>query len=937
MIRKALSLAMLFMSVLCVSAQQPQLTPLPVNPKVKHGVLSNGLSYYIMHNEEPKQRANFYIAQKVGSSLETPDQLGLAHFLEHMAFNGTEHYPGKSMLNYLQSKGIRFGADINAYTGFDETVYNINNVNTADQALMDSVLLVLHDWSGSISLETAEINAERGVIQEEWRSRNDARTRMLMDVLPKIYEEYQYEQTPIGKMEVVMNFDPDVLRAYYKKWYRPDQQGIVIVGDFDVDAMEAKVKDLFSKIEMPKNAAKREYPHISDNKKPIYASFEDPEYPYMMTTISFKDDKVPSEIRNTEEIYVMYDVLVKQVLPKLINNRLTEYANNPDCKYAMAMVSFGDYWVSSTKAAFDVTVIGKDNMKAAVADAMAIVARACKTGFTDSELARVRDEIIANYDKLYNERDKTDSEGYGREIIRHFIDNEPAPGIEKEYELVKTNLGMIPVQAINQMAQGILTSENQVIVETCPTVNGQSQLTGEEVMVGVVNDAINAQYEAYVDEVITDPLISTLPAPGKVNSLKDTAFGTQEIILSNGVKVIVKTTDFAADEITMTAFRQGGKRSYEPSQAANVILMGDAFDCSRLGNFDVVTLKKYLAGKKVGLGYEVGSYLDVLNGSSTVKDLPTLMELLYAAFTSLSADESAYKAQMDQARSFLSTQSNNPEIIYQKELMKTRYNNNPMFQVPSVELIDAASYPQMLDMLKASMKNAAEYTFIFTGNVDVATLRPLLEQYVATLPVGMLRKVADKSSVAPALGDIDNTFKLEMQSPFVKVTDIMLQPGVAYNIENSVKVDLIGDILMDVYTNTLREEEGGTYSPGAYAYINPTQNQAEIIYMFMTNDEMRDKLMKRAHDEMMNLFKNGATEEQFNKAREAALKQYENNVRTNSYWENALTLWQRGWDTISGHEAAIKDLTLAQFNEFMKNLYDGKNRIQVVMDGVAKK
>ncbi|MDE6793893.1 MAG: insulinase family protein, partial [Muribaculaceae bacterium] len=260
MIRKVMSLAFALMAMLSVSAQMPQLTPLPLNPKVKHGVLPNGLSYYIMHNEMPKERANFYIAQKVGSTLETQEQLGLAHFLEHMAFNGTSHYPGKNMLNYLQGKGMRFGEDINAYTYFDETVYNINNVPTTDKPLMDSVLLVLHDWSGEILLEEAEIDAERGVIQEEWRSRNDANNRMFEAILPQIYQEYQYQQTPIGKMEVVMNFKPEVLRAYYKKWYRPDQQGIVVVGDFDVDDMEKKVIDLFSPIPMPENAAPREYP-----------------------------------------------------------------------------------------------------------------------------------------------------------------------------------------------------------------------------------------------------------------------------------------------------------------------------------------------------------------------------------------------------------------------------------------------------------------------------------------------------------------------------------------------------------------------------------------------------------------------------------------------------------------------------------------------------
>ncbi|MDE6218265.1 MAG: insulinase family protein, partial [Muribaculaceae bacterium] len=351
--RKFLSLAMLLLAVFSLSAQQPQ--PLPLSQGVKSGVLPNGLHYYIMHNAEPKQRANFYIAQKVGSTLETQDQLGLAHFLEHMAFNGTTHYPGKSMLNYLQTKGIRFGADINAYTDFDETVYNINNVPTNDIQLMDSVLLVLHDWSGSILLEESEIDAERGVIREEWRSRNNAQIRMYTDLLPKIYQEYQYQQMPIGSMDVVMNFKPEVLRAYYKKWYRPDQQGIVIVGDFDAAEMEKKVIDLFSTIPMPENAAERTYPVVSSNDKPIFATFKDPELQYSLIMVHFKSDKTPFEVRNTDQGY-LFDHVLPTMISKMINNRLAEYAQKPECPYMQAGVYFSNFMIAKTKDAFTIQI-----------------------------------------------------------------------------------------------------------------------------------------------------------------------------------------------------------------------------------------------------------------------------------------------------------------------------------------------------------------------------------------------------------------------------------------------------------------------------------------------------------------------------------------------------------------------------------------------------
>ena len=339
-----MSLAMLALTSLTMLAQ----TPLPLNPEVRHGQLPNGLNYYILHNEEPKERVNFYIAQKVGSTLETPQQLGLAHFLEHMAFNGTKNFPGKNMLNYLQSKGIRFGADINAYTAFDETVYNINNVPSTDKALCDSVLLVLHDWSGSILLEEDEINAERGVIEEEWRSRNSANSRMFEAILPIVFKEYQYQQTPIGKMEIVRNFKPEELRAYYKKWYRPDLQGIVIVGDIDAEEMEKKVIALFSEIPVPENAAERTYPEVSDNEQPIYAYFKDKELQFPSVQVMFKSEKLPWEFRNTVEGFMQTQILQK-VICNMINTRLSDYAQKPECKYVYAGVSFGDYLVAKTK------------------------------------------------------------------------------------------------------------------------------------------------------------------------------------------------------------------------------------------------------------------------------------------------------------------------------------------------------------------------------------------------------------------------------------------------------------------------------------------------------------------------------------------------------------------------------------------------------------
>ena len=917
-----------------VSAQDPMGQQLPLNPKVKSGVLPNGLSYYIMHNEEPKDRANFYIAQKVGSTLETQDQLGLAHFLEHMAFNGTTNYPGKNMLNYLQSKGIRFGADINAYTSFDETVYNINNVITTDKNLMDSVLLVLHDWSGDILLEDAEIDAERGVIQEEWRSRNSASFRMYSALLPQIYQEYQYQQMPIGKMDVIMNFKPDVLRAYYKKWYRPDQQGIVIVGDFDAAEMEKKVVDLFSTIPMPENAAPREYPSVSDNETPIYASYTDPELTQQLTIISFKSEQLPTEFRNTLPGYMQEQMLLP-LLSQMINNRLNEYAQTPDCKYAYAGVGFGDYYVSKTKATFDVQVLAKNDPVAAVEDAMGIVARACKTGFNETEYERASQELLANIEKAYGERDKTSNDAFGKELCRYFIDNVPAPGIETEYQLWQMMLPQIPVDALNQIAKEVLTEQNMVVVTSAPKAEG-FELAGEEAMLSTIKNVMEAEYEALVEEKITDPLIPTLPAPGTIiSNVYDEKLGASVLTLSNGVKVVLKPTDFAGDEILMYAYKEGGKRVYEPSQAPNVLMMEDVYETAKQGNFDNKTLRKYLAGKNVSLGFSVNTYLNSLNGSSTVKDLPYLFELIYTTFTAVNPDKETYNIQLDRIKPQLELQEKNPQTIFFKNINSTMYDNNPLVQRVTLETINQANYDESFALVKEALGNPAAYTFVFVGNITPEVIDPLITQYIASLPTTPVTAPVIKTEIATAKGQVKNEFTQPMEVPMTMVYDSYTQEGLPYSAENDIQVELVGDIIGNIYVETLREEEGGTYSPSAAAMYNPDNGQWQILYLFFTNAEQQNKLISRADDELMKLLKNGADEANFNKAKEAMIKQFEINSKKNQYWTSALAQQLRfpEVDIINGYAPAMQNLTLDQFNQFMQNLYNGNNRVQIIMEG----
>ena len=929
MIKKLLSMVLTLFCVFMTNAQQP----LPLNPEVRHGVLPNGLTYYILHNEQPRNRANFYIAQKVGSALETPEQYGLAHFLEHMAFNGTKHYPGDSMLRYLESKGIRFGADVNAYTDYEETVYNIDNVPTDNTVLMDSVLLALRDWSCDLLLEDAEIDAERKVIQEEWRMRNDPSFRFRSAMAPKIFSEPQYQLTPIGTMEVVMNFPYKALRDYYNKWYRPDQQGIIVVGDFNVDDMEKKVVEMFSDIPMPENAAPREYVRVSDNDRPLFFAFEDPELKNARVDFQIKYDKIPLEYQNTDVAFA--NSMMQNITADMINTRLYEHTLDADCKYANAGVYFADMYPSKTKGIFNVAIIAKDDELGGFEDAFQIVVRACRTGFTQSELDRAIDNLKSSYDTRFNERNNTNTSVLAKELINAFKDNLPAMGIEAERDFFNNFVAQIPLAAYNQALSNMITPNNQVILIQQQKREDKTLPTEQETL-ALVNDVLNRQYEAYVDEAITEPLIAQLPSKGEIVKIEEGKFGTTEIILSNGVKVIVKPTDYKDDEILFQAFKKGGKASYSLEDAANILMLGDAVSLSNVGPFDNKTIARYLTGKNVKLGYGVGNFTDYLEGLSSVKDLPTLFELIYTSFTNINPNEDNYNNSIARIIPQLEAAERSPEFIFEKHKDNALYAGNPMAATITADVLKKADYQRMLQLYMESVANPADFTLLFTGNVDINVLKPLLEQYIASLPSSKKeeRKVVEPINTAD--GKVIDNFTSQMTAPADWLYGFYSGKNVPNTIQNQVKTSLVGDIVKILYTETLREKEGGVYSPMVYSYYDINNSKWNLVYFLQTNEEQSARMLQLADEIFVNLLKDGATEDQFNRVKGALLSQFENAIRTNSYWHDNIRLYELlGIDLITEHRSAIENLTLEDFNDFMCNLYDSENRIQVNMHGEA--
>lgn len=929
MIKRFLSLALVLFCIFWTNAQQP----LPLNPEVRYGVLPNGLTYYILHNEQPRNRANFYIAQKVGSALETPEQYGLAHFLEHMAFNGTRHYPGDSMLRYLESKGIRFGDDVNAYTDYEETVYNIDNVPTENIALMDSVLLALRDWSCDLLLEDEEIDAERKVIQEEWRMRNDPRHRFRVAMAPKIFSEPQYQLTPIGTMDVVMNFPYSALRDYYHKWYRPDQQGIIVVGDFDAADMEKKVIEMFSTIPMPENAAPREYVHVSDNENPLFFAFEDPELKNGRVDFQVKFDKNPLEYQNTDVAFI--NSMVRDIIADMINTRIYDHSLDADCKYADAGVYFADMYPSKTKSIFNVAAIAKDNELEGFEDAFEIVVRACRTGFSQSELDRAIENLRSRYDNRYNERNNTNTSVLAKGLINAFKDNVPAMGIEAERDFFNKIVTRIPLESYNQAVAQMITPTNQVVLIQQQKKEGKS-LPSEAQAIGIVNDVLGRQYEAYVDEAITKPLIARLPAKGKIIKTEAGEFATTILTLSNGVKVIVKPTDYKEDEILFQAFRKGGKASYPIAEAANIQMIGDAIGLSNLGPFDHKTITRYLTGKNVKLGYDVGRFTDYFEGASSVKDLPALFELIYTSFADLNPNEENYNNYVARLIPQLEAAGKSPEFIFDCHKNRALYAGNPMEATITADVLKNADYNRMFQLYKESVANPADYTLLFTGNVDIETLKPLLEQYVASLPSGERREPKVIAPVNTAEGEIADNFTIEMTAPADWLYGFYSGTNVENTIQQQVKTSLVGDIVSILYTEILREKEGGVYSPMVYSRYDINNDKWFLVYFLQTNEDQSTQMLQLADEIFVNLLKNGATADQFNRVKGALLAQYENRIRTNAYWHDNIRLYELlGKDFITDHRSAIENLTLEDFNAFMRNLYDGKNRIQVNMHGVA--
>ena len=929
---------MLLMAMIFVAGASAQSDVLkqqfPIDNQVRYGVLPNGLTYYIRHNEEPKNRAEFHIAQKVGSILEEENQRGLAHFLEHMAFNGLEHFPGKQMLEYFQSIGLTFGGDINAYTSFDRTVYRLSNVPTEREAVLDSALLVLHDWSCAITLDEKEIDAERGVINEEWRTRGDANQRLYESVLPIIFHDSKYaNRMPIGTMEVVMNFKPEELRDYYHRWYRPDQQGIIVIGDFDAEKMEQKVKELFSPIKMPENPATREYFAVPDHKGIDYALHTDPEASNTLVYVFFQHPTVPDNERNT--IGYARQQLIAQRSGSMLTTRLTEIAQKPEAPLMYAQAADDNFFIAKTKDAYTLVGLAKEGMTLETFKTLLTEAQRVNLhGFTASELDRAKADIKTNYENMYNERSKRKSVSYAQEYINHFTDGGYIPGIEIEYRTAEALLGTISVEEVSAYAKNLISDDNVSMIISGPNKEGLKYPSKEEVESNF-KSVLSQQVEAYVDEVSNEPLLANEPVAGKiVKESTDAATGITTWVLSNGAKVQLKPTTFKNDEISMHATSVGGNWAYKDVFSPELMMMDAVVGCSAVGPYTRTALAKYMAGKTADVDFSLSDSQETLSGSSNKKDLETMLQLNYLYFTDIRPDEQTYEAKRSTWISSIALSKNSPLTVFTDSVNGTAYNHNLLKMTPSEETIKNLNFGKALEMYRQRMANAGDFTFSFVGNFTVDSIRPLIEKYIASLPDnGVREKTTYTSSVVR--GVKENIFDLPMENPKVTV-QCQLTGNMKFNLKNSIMMNFLSEVMDIVYTRTIREEEGGTYGVGTAARLSAFLKEYSILFRFDTNVEQRERLTNRAINELKQVIENGAKADDFQKVKEAALKQYENSLRENRFWMTVMSYRALGNDIYTGRGDILKNITLEEFNKFLKKNIKLNNKILVVMNGTAK-
>lgn len=908
---------------------------LPNDTAVRMGKLPNGLTYYIRHNAWPENRANFYIAQKVGSLQEEDHQRGLAHFLEHMCFNGSDHFAANDLIRYLESIGVQYGSDLNAYTGFEETVYNINNVPTHRQTTLDSCLLILRDWAGGLTLSAEEIDQERGVIYEEWRQTSNSRQRMMERALPILYSGVRYGyRMPIGQMSIVQNFKPQALRDYYKTWYRPDNQGIIVVGDVDVDATEKKIRQLFGNLKLSPNRKLVKPIAVPDNERPIVVIEKDKEQTTNQIDLIFKYDTHPDGFKQTREY--LEQKFLKSAVASIVNARMTEVAQRNDCPYFGAQMGDGRYLISKTKRAFFISLAAKSGQTLqSLQAAYAEVLRAARFGVTQGEFERFKMSTLSNLERMRGMHDKRSNDQFSEELKYHFLDDEPYIPSDVQYQTMKQIVSNATLEQFNQTLRAMVPEEdkNMVIVSFNNEAEGNIYPT-EEGLIQAVHRARQMQLTPYVDQTTTEPLLATLPTPGKiVKTEKSKKFDYDILTLSNGIKVYLKKTDYNKESVAITGECKGGSGIYGMEDFINFRLFNNVVGTSALGKFSRRDLGKMLTGKFANAGLSIDEQKVYITGSSTPKDMETMFQLMYLSLTDLRKDPATFERMLTKQASDLMAESISIDKAFADSVTATLYGHNPRLRPITIEDLERINPDRILQMAKEQTASAGAFEFTVIGNFEMDSIRPLLERYLGSLPAGT-PQVGGKRTSHLQSGIVKNHFTRPMDTPKAQAVMTWHSNQIKYTQKNAILADVAGQILSMIYLDKIREKASAAYSVSARGYMTRYDDgtASAVISADCPMQPEKSTLAQNIMREELEALALHCDASMLDKVKQLMLKQSEDRTKTNGYWSSIIQTYRKhGLDWHTNRKQIIASLQPNDVSRFIKDLLKSGNRIEVSM------
>ena len=897
---------------------------LPNDPAVRQGKLDNGMTYYIRHNEIPAQRAEFYLATNVGAIQETPDQDGLAHFLEHMCFNGTKNFPGKGILNYLQSIGASFGGNVNASTGVEQTTYMLNNIPLLRESVVDTCLLIMHDYSHFVTCDPVEIDKERGVILEEKRSHNNASWRMREASMPYYYGNTKYAGcTIIGSEENLKTFKPESLTNFYHTWYRPDMQALIVVGDVDVDRTEAKIKEIFADIPAAENPKAKDVIAIPGNKEPLIGIITDPEAQRSSIEFLWKKEPVPEEFNSTQE-GLMTD-LIKSIYSHIFAERFNDLCAKPDAPFLAGGLDFGNL-CETLEVVMGVAQFKDGDGLAAAKAFLTEVEKAKRFGFTQDEVDRAISEILSQYDTEVEQAGTRTNAQLVSPLLNNFFDNYAYMEPEYQYGVVESILGQFNAEVLNMVFPTFIGPEDFVVLYKAPQKEGLTHPTVEQLR-AVIDEVADAELEAPQSEGVPSAFLDPATLKGsKVKKTEEGLYGSTVWTLKNGVKVILLPTDYEKGRISFSIMKEGGLSLVSdedlPSFESNLTyLFGST---SGVADYSATTLQKMMSGKQFNVSRSYGNLTHGFSGSSSVKDIESALQLLYLNYTRPRFDQAEYDQAIKQIEAILPNLEKQPSYQLQKVIAEKFYDS-PRSAALSEELISKANIATIERVTKELFKDAAGATMIMVGDFDIEAVKPLIEKYVGSLPKGKKATAWIDRNDDIVSRNVLEDFRTPMEAPKTTVLQCWKTDDATYSIAGAVAYDALEYILGMVYTDTLREEEGGTYGASASTVLSREPKQYAFLQVaYETNDEQANSLRELAVKGLRDIAENGPSAEYFDRTVKNMQKNIPEKRLRNSYWMSSLRKWvDYGENYDAEWEAAVNALTPDQIKSVASDLING--------------